>query len=59
MNYKRKTSHKRIGRKEGNNQMHSVGEWSRMLHSWWNKDVVAKFTFKKKIKTHSSQLEDL
>ena len=47
MKYKKKTNHKRIGRKMGNNQMHSIAEWSRMLHTWWKKDVIAKFEFKK------------
>ena len=47
MKYKRKSPNRRIWRKMGNLQMTCVGEWSRMLHNWWKKDVVAKNRFKK------------
>lgn len=46
MKHKRKHPH-RIWRKNVD-AIHSVGEWSRMLHLWWMKDVVAKLQFKKK-----------
>jgi len=46
MKHKRKNSQHRIWRKNVD-AIHSVGEWSRMLHSWWMKDVVEKLRFKK------------
>ena len=46
MNFKKKTHKHRVWRKEVS-PMNSVGEWSRMLHKWWMKDVLAKEQFKK------------
>ena len=45
MNHKRKTNKRTLPRKMFS-PMKSVGEWSRMLHKWWMKDVVAKNKFK-------------
>ena len=46
MNFKKKTHRKRIWRKMFS-PMNSVGEWSRMLHLSWMRDVVDKMNFKK------------
>jgi len=47
MNYKRKSNKRRIGRKMFT-PTKSLKEWSRMLHGWWKKDLLAKKAFKKK-----------
>jgi hypothetical protein len=53
MKYKRKSPYRRVGRKRGNNELHSVGEWSRMLHSWWNKEITQKYDFKRKTENNN------
>jgi hypothetical protein len=44
MKHKRKHQHSTW--RKNVQPMKSVGEWSRMLHLWWMKDVVAKHKFK-------------
>jgi len=46
MKFKKKVHKHRIWRKECPPQ-NSVGEWSRMLHLWWKRDVMSKIDFKK------------
>lgn len=46
MKYKKKHNRKRVVRKMFS-PTRSVGEWSRMLHLGWMKDVVDKVKFKK------------
>ena len=46
MNFKRKSNKRRIGRKMCSPQR-SIREWSRMLHLWWKRDILAKIGFKK------------
>lgn len=46
MHYKKKHHKKALWRKEVHPRK-SLIEWSRMLHAWWKKDVVAKTEFKK------------
>ena len=46
MNYKKGHNKKAVIRKMFNPNK-SVGEWSRMLHLWWKRDVVDKLRFKK------------
>lgn len=47
MNHKRKTNRRRIWRKMVS-ETNSIGEWSRMLHLSWMRDVYLKSRFKKK-----------
>lgn len=46
MNFKKKHSKKTLWRKEVS-PARSINEWSRMLHAWWKKDLLAKIEFKK------------
>lgn len=41
MNYKRRKHTKTVSRKELN-PIRSIGEWSRMIHKWWIRDVLQK-----------------
>lgn len=42
MKYKKKNGGHRLWRKMGK-QTKSLGEWSRMLHLWWKRDVYSKY----------------
>ncbi len=46
MNFKKKHSRHTVARKSFS-PTKSVGEWSRMLHRWWMKDVLQREDFKK------------
>ena len=48
MNHKRRHNRKTVIRKQFN-PINSVGEWSRMIHKWWIRDVVAKKNFRKEL----------
>lgn len=46
-NHKRKTNRRRVWRKQLSSIL-TVGGWSRMIHKWWVKDVLAKREHKRK-----------
>lgn len=44
---RRNSSNHRIWRKVPHEGKWLLGEWSRMLHHWWKKDLQSKLQFKK------------